>query len=313
MSRHPPDLGGHSIHSHSTLKRSTRDPSPAICPRGWAVLEQFFEGLRPIVNIFHYFERASLHKIQGAFPKRDPYKNSTWKSLVELAFGQSIGGTMQCPHCRVEVHEDLYDTWIYKFDAHLVARSTKGLISNFKIGSMECPACEKAILQLEVRPLNAKGPGPFLIYPRERSRPTARPEVPDDLAEDFNEAGAVLDLSPKASAALSRRCLQGILRQNGYPQYDLAKAIEAILADNKLPSWLAGNLDSIRTVGNFAAHPAKDKHTGEILPVEEHEAEWNLDVLEALFDFFYVAPAKDAIKRDALNAKLLAAGKKPMQ
>ncbi len=65
----------------------------------------------------------------------------------------------------------------------------------------------------------------------------------------------------------------------------------------------------VRNVGNFAAHPMKDTNSGAILPVEDHEAEWNLDVLEGLFDFYYVQPEKNRIRRAALNAKLQAAGK----
>jgi hypothetical protein len=57
----------------------------------------------------------------------------------------------------------------------------------------------------------------------------------------------------------------------------------------------------------------KSQSTGEILPVEPHEAEWNLDVLEALFDFFYVQPAIIAKKKTQLNAKLQDAGKPPMK
>jgi hypothetical protein len=52
---------------------------------------------------------------------------------------------------------------------------------------------------------------------------------------------------------------------------------------------------------------------GEILPVEPGEAEWSLDVLEQLFDFYYVQPALTAKKRDEMNKKLQEAGKPPMK
>mgnify|MGYP007086314222 FL=1 len=54
-------------------------------------------------------------------------------------------------------------------------------------------------------------------------------------------------------------------------------------------------------------------NTGEIIPVEPHEAEWNLEVLDMLFDFCYIQPTKNAAKREALNAKLLEAGKQPLK
>jgi hypothetical protein len=72
-------------------------------------------------------------------------------------------------------------------------------------------------------------------------------------------------------------------------------------------------IDAVRNTGNFAAHPNKSKSTGEIVPVEPQEAEWNLDVLEALFDFYYVQPAKVAERRAALDQKLADAGKPPMK
>ena len=49
------------------------------------------------------------------------------------------------------------------------------------------------------------------------------------------------------------------------------------------------------------------------MPVDPDEAEWNLDVLESLFDFYFVQPARAKAKRDALNKKLTDAGKPPLK
>jgi len=43
--------------------------------------------------------------------------------------------------------------------------------------------------------------------------------------------------------------------------------------------------------------------------VEAGEAEWNLDTLEGLFDFYFVQPAVLQAKKEALNKKLSGAGK----
>jgi hypothetical protein len=224
---------------------------------------------------------------------------------------------MKCPHCTVTIHPDFSNYAVYGKGSNLFAKNGKGESATWSYNSMVCPACSKAIIQLCETTFLADGQRSgqveFLVLPRAAVRPKAPPEVPSDLAEDFNEACLVIDDSPKASAALSRRCLQGILRSQGYTQKDLAPAIDAILASNRLPSELADGLDAIRNVGNFAAHPMKDKNTGAILPVEPHEAEWNLEVLEGLFDYFYVAPAKAQQKKAALNAKLAAVNKPPMK
>lgn len=86
-----------------------------------------------------------------------------------------------------------------------------------------------------------------------------------------------------------------------------------VLDSGKLPSHLAEAIDGIRNIGNFGAHPNKSKITGAIVDVEPGEAEWTLDTLEGLFDFYFVQPAELKRKRDALNGKLKGAGKPPMK
>jgi hypothetical protein len=49
------------------------------------------------------------------------------------------------------------------------------------------------------------------------------------------------------------------------------------------------------------------------VPVEPEEAEWNLDVLEQLFDLYFVLPARAKAKKEALNKKLTDAGKPPLK
>ena len=53
--------------------------------------------------------------------------------------------------------------------------------------------------------------------------------------------------------------------------------------------------------------------TGEIIDVDPEEAELNLDVIEALFDFFFVNPALVSKKKAIINQKLQDAGKPPMK
>lgn len=153
----------------------------------------------------------------------------------------------------------------------------------------------------------------FMVFPRGAHRPPAPPEVPEAVGQDYNEACLVFDDSPQASAALSRRCLQHLLVERRVSKSEnLSTAIDDALSVHP-PTHIAENLDAVRNIGNFAAHPQKCKNSGEILPVEPHEAEWNLDVLEMLFDFYYVQPARSAARRDALNKKLEEAGKKPIK
>lgn len=152
------------------------------------------------------------------------------------------------------------------------------------------------------------------IWPHRSSRAAATAGVTQGILDDYHEACAVLDISPKASAALTRRILQHILREKGCVKHgDLASEIQQVLDTGKLPAHLADSIDAVRNIGNFAAHPIKSNSSGEVVAVEAGEAEWNLDVVEALFDFYFVQPQLLADKRAALNKKLSDAGKKPMK
>lgn len=152
--------------------------------------------------------------------------------------------------------------------------------------------------------------GNFSVTPRLQAVSPLPTQVPNEYADNYKEACLTIADSPKASAALSRRCLQHLLREEaGVKKADLANEIQQVLDDAKLPSHLLESLDAVRNIGNFAAHPIKSTASGEIIDVEPGEAEWNLDVLESLFDFFFVQPAVLKKKRDALNAKLKEAGK----
>ena len=128
------------------------------------------------------------------------------------------------------------------------------------------------------------------------------------------EAGLVLADSPKASAALSRRALQGLLKVAAETDTDdLFPQIQEVLDSNALPTYLANDLDAVRVIGNFAAHPIKSTSTGAITEVEEGEAEWNIEVLAGLFDFYYLMPKAQEARRERLNQKLDDAGKPPIR
>jgi hypothetical protein len=126
-----------------------------------------------------------------------------------------------------------------------------------------------------------------LLWPKFAARPLSE-HIPERYRLAASEAAAVLEVSPKASAALSRRCLQDVIREvEGVQGPTLQAEIAAVLKKNTLPSFLAKDLDAIRIVGNFAAHPVKDTNTGEVVDVEPGEAEWTLEVLEGILEFYF--------------------------
>lgn len=79
------------------------------------------------------------------------------------------------------------------------------------------------------------------------SRPPVPPEVEVMFASEYNEACFILALSPKASAALSLRCLKNILREKaGVKKGDLANEIQQAINSMSLPSHLSESIDAIR-------------------------------------------------------------------
>ena len=149
----------------------------------------------------------------------------------------------------------------------------------------------------------------LLVYPLGKSRPLSS-DVPAAYADRFQRAVRVLPLAADASAALSRRLLQDLIHEEaGITKRDLDREIQELLDSNALPSDLANDVDAIRRVGNFAAHPIKSQSTGQIVDVETREGEWLIEVLEELFDFYFVRPKARQRRRDKLNEKLKDTGK----
>lgn len=215
---------------------------------------------------------------------------------------------LQCPHCRVA----LPGTGNQRQHLGDVGHTRWGIDSRL------CLQCDGLIICL-IESSTGSGVtveevGKTLLWPRVGSRASAPPEVPPEYAQDYNEASLVLNDSPKASAALSRRCLQNIIQNiAGIKRRNLDTEIQDLIDSKTLPSYLAGQIDGVRIHGNFAAHPIKSQTTGQVMDVEPGEAEWLLDTLEGLFDFYFVAPAKAQQRRAATNSKQAEAGKPPMK
>jgi hypothetical protein len=216
---------------------------------------------------------------------------------------------MKCPHCINQIHAT----------ENILSKQTD-YDGTWVMVSFVCPACFRIILKLrhfspnKVDGAHSIQEPDLLVRPRIANRNPTPIEVPELYARDYTQACLVLTDSPMASAALSRRCLQHIIREVlKIKERDLATEIQKVIDESKLPSDILENIDAIRSIGNFAAHPIKSNSSGEIVEVEPGEAEWNLDVLEMLFDNLFVAPELRRKKKEALNLKLKDAGKPEMK
>lgn len=206
---------------------------------------------------------------------------------------------MKYPRC--------FDSYHPQTDSHQLGRDKA---SRMVVIWQTCPGCGRVVIELGSARANGMINSKWIVHPRGTSRSPLSADVDDPFAQDYTEACQVISDSPKASAALGRRCLQNIIREKaGITKRNLNDEIDALLESGTLPSYLADSVDAVRTIGNFAAHPVKSTNTGEVVDVEPGEAEWILDVLEGLFDLYFIQPAELERKREQLNKKLEDAGK----
>ena len=110
--------------------------------------------------------------------------------------------------------------------------------------------------------------------------------IPEPIREDYSEAYSILSLSPKASATLARRCLQGMIRDFFGVNFPTLKAeIDSIKEKVDPLVWQA--IEAVRKVGNIGAHMEKDINV--IVDVEPNEAELLVGLIEFLIKDWYVA------------------------
>src|SRR6266481_273855 len=199
--------------------------------------------------------------------QRQPQHDFTACSLTRLQSERITGKMkMDCPHCGKAFH----DSW---HEVEIQGNPHTSPILVWRTNSKICQACLNSVLNLRKYQLNLPQPGvtlveEFRVFPINTFRKPTPNEIPPDIKEDYEEACKVLSISNKASAALSRRCLQAILQAQGYCQRDLAVQIDALLNEQDptkaIPSAVRETVDVIRNFGNFAAHRITDQTTLQI-------------------------------------------------
>ena len=214
-----------------------------------------------------------------------------------------IWENIECPHCLVTVHVG--------WDRH-PRFLNRDIIQDWSIVVTVCPNCNELIARI-VKQIHDTIVIDRFIQPQRRNRPAINSEaVPTSLRNDYLEACEVLEVSPKASAVLSRRILQGILKAQGYESINLYKQITDILNEtgpHALPMSLRDQIDVIRQFGNFSAHPITEQTTLQVVDIEPGEAEWCLEIIEELFIYYYVEPARRKRQIEATRSKLREHGK----
>lgn len=132
--------------------------------------------------------------------------------------------------------------------------------------------------------------------------------IPAGVLSDYNEAYLISQLSPKASATLARRALQGMVRD--FFQVAGKRTLHAELEAIKphCDPALYEAMMAVKSVGNIGAHPEQDVSL--IVDVEPGEAETLLQLIHLLDREWYVARA-DRLERIAKMNHLAASKAAP--
>ncbi|HAP3748814.1 TPA: DUF4145 domain-containing protein [Enterococcus faecalis] len=159
-------------------------------------------------------------------------------------------------------------------------------ISNdrIKVKFFACPNCENTTVKLlgigsqfKSKKLNFNPDSTAKVFPE---------YIPEAIRIDYEEACKIINLSPKASATLSRRCLQGMIRDywgiSG--KNNLFEEINAI--SDKVTLQVKQVLDSVRQIGNIGAHMEKDINL--IIDIDPDEAQQLINLIEYLMKEWYI-------------------------
>ena len=128
--------------------------------------------------------------------------------------------------------------------------------------------------------------------------------IPKVILDDYSEACLICDLSPKASATLSRRCMQGIIRD--FWRVKPGRLVDEIAQiKDKVDSLTWDAIEAVRKVGNIGAHMEADINL--IVDVEPNEAKLLIGLNEMLLKEWYIARES---KKTRLSSLVQLAGKK---
>lgn len=192
----------------------------------------------------------------------------------------------QCPYCSMVMPEttDTVTSQTTSFE------SFNGYTSDYsytpsciEITFYKCPNCGKYTVRAQGLCADVEGINMQLLP---ISNANQYPDyIPKAIRNDYEEACSIVNLSPKASATLSRRCIQGMIHDYwGIKLKNLNQEITAL--KDKISPDLWSCIDALRQLGNIGAHMEKDINT--IVDIDSNEAESLIKLIELLIKEWYI-------------------------
>lgn len=168
---------------------------------------------------------------------------SSVPSLKKAAF--------QCPHC-LAFAQQRWESMYTKTNMGSARGTAIPVDTPTGLHRATCTVCGSYSLWQEVRPTVGS-----MIWPHGQiNAPLAHPEMPADVAADFNEARKINADSPRGAAALLRLAIQKLMPHLG-AQKGILNADIKDLVEQGLPIQIQQALDIVRVTGNNAVHPGE--------------------------------------------------------
>jgi len=187
-----------------------------------------------------------------------------------------------CPFCQHSVAINQSPCTIHHVNSTTTYIDTNRPES-IKVVFYTCPNCNRISIQVigeskELKNLHIN------VYPQSEAR--IYPDyVPEHIRSDYEEACAIVDLSPKASATLSRRCIQGMIRD--FWDITRSRLIDEINAlEEVIPATQKRALHALRKIGNIGAHP--NISANEIIDIDPADARKLIALIEFFINGWYV-------------------------
>lgn len=193
-----------------------------------------------------------------------------------------------CPFCNkvmaldINTFQDRFISFSEQDSAYRV-KEQFAAEDTIKVTFYKCPSCKKTTIK--ITGIGAEVPSQQLNFYPNSSAKQFPDYIPETIRNDYEESCSIVNLSPKASATLARRCLQGIIHD--FWDIKLKNLNQEITAlKDKIQPDLWNAIDGLRQLGNIGAHMEKDINT--IVDIDSGEAETLIKLIELLMKEWYI-------------------------
>lgn len=141
------------------------------------------------------------------------------------------------------------------------------------------------------------------VFPQAIPDEAALPDyIPSEVREDFKQASLIKGISPKATVALCRYCIQYMIRD--FWNISKGRLVDEIAELDEMgacPSSIE-MLDAIRDMGNFGSHPERDVSV--IIDVDPEDASLAIEITQTIIADWYIDKHEREKRQTAIKASL---------